>query len=128
MAHPNEELDRRGFDAFSKGDVDALRALFDQTPSGMRRAGGPCRVTTAAWTRSSATSLDNGATAGTFRVEFHDALANDEHTVAMYVARGEREGETLEDQSMLISHVRSGKFTETWQYFEDQYAGDEFLA
>jgi hypothetical protein len=46
----------------------------------------------------------------------------------MYVARGEREGETLEDQSMLISHVRSGKFTETWQYFEDQYAGDEFLA
>jgi hypothetical protein len=35
-------------------------------------------------------------TAGTFRVEFHDALANDEHTVAMYVARGEREGETLE--------------------------------
>jgi hypothetical protein len=29
---------------------------------------------------------------------------------------------------MLISHVRSGKFTETWQYFEDQYAGDEFLA
>ena len=60
--------------------------------------------------------------------QFHDALANDEHTVAMYVARSEREGETLEDQSMLISHVRSGKFTETWQYFEDQYAGDEFLA
>ena len=29
MAHPNEELVRRGFDAFSKGDVDALRDLFD---------------------------------------------------------------------------------------------------
>jgi ketosteroid isomerase-like protein len=29
MAHPNEELVRRGFDAFSKGDVDTLRALFD---------------------------------------------------------------------------------------------------
>jgi uncharacterized protein len=67
-------------------------------------------------------------TAGTFRVEFHDALANDEHTVAMYVARGEREGEILEDMSVLVSHVRNGKLTETWQYFEDQYAGDEFLA
>ena len=33
--------------------------------------------------------------------EFHDALANDEHAVAMYVARGEREGETLEDRSVL---------------------------
>jgi hypothetical protein len=38
-------------------------------------------------------------TAGTFGVEFHDALANDEHTVAMYVARGEREGETLETRA-----------------------------
>jgi ketosteroid isomerase-like protein len=30
MAHPNENLVRRGFDAFSKGDVDTLRELFDQ--------------------------------------------------------------------------------------------------
>jgi hypothetical protein len=37
--------------------------------------------------------------------QFHDALANDEHTVAMYVARSEREGETLEDKSVLVSHV-----------------------
>jgi uncharacterized protein len=29
MVHPNEELVRRGFDAFSKGDVDTLRELFD---------------------------------------------------------------------------------------------------
>jgi hypothetical protein len=31
---------------------------------------------------------------GTFRVEFHDVLANDEHAVALYVVRGEREGRT----------------------------------
>jgi ketosteroid isomerase-like protein len=28
MSHPNEELTRRGFDAFAKGDVDTLRKLF----------------------------------------------------------------------------------------------------
>ena len=28
MAHPNEELVRRGYDAFSRGDVDALRQVF----------------------------------------------------------------------------------------------------
>jgi hypothetical protein len=39
--------------------------------------------------------------AGAGDFEFHDALANDEHAVAMYVARGEREGETLEDRSVL---------------------------
>jgi hypothetical protein len=28
MAHPNEELTRRAYDAFSRGDVDTLRRLF----------------------------------------------------------------------------------------------------
>jgi hypothetical protein len=60
--------------------------------------------------------------------EFHDALANDEHAVAMYVARGEREGETLEDKSVLVSHVRSGRFAETWRYLRTSTRGDEFLA
>ena len=27
MAHPNEELARRGYDAFSNGDIDALRQV-----------------------------------------------------------------------------------------------------
>jgi ketosteroid isomerase-like protein len=30
MAHPNEELVRRAFDAFTKGDVDTIRELTDQ--------------------------------------------------------------------------------------------------
>jgi ketosteroid isomerase-like protein len=30
MAHPNEELLRRGYDAFSKGDVETLRQVFAQ--------------------------------------------------------------------------------------------------
>jgi ketosteroid isomerase-like protein len=67
-------------------------------------------------------------TGGSFRVELHDALANDEHAVALYVARGEREGRTLEDKSVLVSHVRNGKLAETWQHSGDQYAADEFLS
>ncbi len=30
MAHPNEELIRRGYDAFARGDMDTLRELFDR--------------------------------------------------------------------------------------------------
>jgi hypothetical protein len=29
---------------------------------------------------------------------------------------------------VLVSHVRNGRFVETWQYLEDQHAGDEFSA
>ncbi len=46
----------------------------------------------------------------------------------MYVSRGQREGRTLENKNVLVSHVRNGKLVETWQLSEDQYAVDEFLA
>jgi hypothetical protein len=49
-------------------------------------------------------------------------LDNNEHALAPYVACGEREGRTLEDRSVLASHVRIGKFVETWQHSEDWYA------
>jgi uncharacterized protein len=129
MAHPNEELVRRGFDAFSKGDVDTLRALFD--PDAVWHV--PGRSPLSGDHRGVDDILDFFArtmerTGGTFRVELHDVLANDEHAVAMYVARGERAGKTLEDKSVLVTHVRNGTFVETWQYSEDQYAADEFLS
>ncbi len=129
MAHPNEDLVRRGFDAFSKGDVDTLRELFEQDAVWHAPGRGPLS--------GDHRGVDEilgffartmELTAGTFRVELHDVLANDEHAVALYVARGEREGRTLEDKSVLVSHVRNGRLAETWTYFEDQYAGDEFLA
>jgi uncharacterized protein len=129
MAHPNEELVRRGFDAFSKGDVDTLRELFD--PDAVWHA--PGRGPQAGDHRGVDAILGFFArtmelTGGTFRVELHDVLANDEHAVSLYVSRGEREGRTLEDKSVLVSHVRNGKFTETWMYAEDQYVADEFLS
>jgi uncharacterized protein len=100
MAHPNEELVRKGFDAFSKGDLDTVRALFD--PDAVWHAPGRSRLS--GDHRGVDDILDFFArtmelTAGTFRVDLHDVIANDEHAVAMYVARGEREGRTLEDKA-----------------------------
>jgi uncharacterized protein len=67
-------------------------------------------------------------TGGTFRVELHDVLANDAHAVAIYVSRGQREGRTLDNKNVLVSHIRNGRLTEAWQLSEDQYAADDFLA
>ncbi len=129
MAHPNEELVRRGFDAFSKGDGDTLRELFDQdfvwhTPGRGPFAGEHCGVDAILSLFARTMEL----TGGTFRVELHAVLANEEHAVALYVAHANREGRTLEDRSVLVSHIRNGRFLETWQYSEDQYAADEFLS
>jgi hypothetical protein len=67
-------------------------------------------------------------TGGTFRAELHDVVANDDHAVAIYVSRAEREGRTLEDRNVLVIHVRNGKFAETWLLSDDQYAADEFFS
>ena len=55
MAHPNEELARRGYDAFSNGDIDALRWL-PTIQSCMSPAATLSQVTTKALTRCSAFS------------------------------------------------------------------------
>ena len=116
MAHPNEDLVRRAFDAFATGDVDTLRELTDQDAVWHT----PGRNLVSGYYRGQDEILGFFArvaelTGGTFRA-------------AIYVTRGEREGRTLENRTVLVSHVRNGKFTESWLMSDDQYAADEFFS
>ena len=129
MAHPNEEIVRSGFDAFAKGDVDTLRQLFDQDAvwhvPGRSPLSGDHRGMDAILGFLARTMELTG---GTFRAEVHDVVAHDEHAVAIYVTRGEREGRTLESRDVLVSHIRSGKLAEAWLLSADLYAVDEFFS
>ena len=129
MAHPNEELTRRGFDAFAKGDVDTLRELFDQDAvwyvPGRNQLSGDHRGVDAILGFFAKTMELSG---GTFRTEVHDVVANDDHAVTIYTTRGEREGRTLENRNVLVIHIRNGKLVETWLLSQDQYAADEFFS
>ena len=129
MAHPNEEIVRSGFDAFAKGDVDTLRQLFDQDAiwhvPGRSPISGDHRGLDAILGFLARTMELTG---GTFRAEVHDVVANDEHAVALYVTRGEREGRTLESRDVLVSHIRNGKLAEAWLLSADLYAVDEFFS
>ena len=129
MAHPNEEIVRSGFDAFAKGDVDTLRQLFDQDAvwhvPGRSPLSGDHRGMDAILGFLARTMELTG---GTFRAEVHDVVANDEHAVAIYVTRGERERRTLESRDVLVSHIRNGKLTEAWLLSTDLYAVDEFFS
>ena len=55
-------------------------------------------------------------------------MADDQHTVGLHLATGERGGRTLEDREILVFHIRDGKVVEVWQYIENQYAYDEFFS
>ena len=129
MTHPNEELVRRAFDAFAKGDVDTLRELTDQdavwhTPGRNLLSGDYRGIDEILGFFARVAEL----TGGTFRADLHDVVANDEHAVAIYVSRGEREGRTLENRNVLVQHIRNGKSVEAWTLSDNQYAADEFFS
>jgi ketosteroid isomerase-like protein len=67
-------------------------------------------------------------TGGTFSVEAHDVLANDDHVVDLLTVRGERDGKHLAEKVVLTAHVTDGKFAEVWVHATDLYALDEFFA
>jgi uncharacterized protein len=129
MGHPNEDLIRSGYDAFASGDMDTLRQVFAldavwHTPGRSLLAGDHRGIDAILGFFAQTMEL----TAGTFRAELHDVVAGDQHGVGLHLSRGERQGRTLEDRSVLVFHVRDGKATEVWQYVEDQDAFDQFLS
>ncbi len=128
MSHPDEELVRRGYDAFSKGDMQTLREVFHPDlvwhSPGRNQLSGDHRGVDAVLGFFGRTMELTG---GTFRVAVHDVVANDEHVVGLNSVAAERGGRTLRDTNTLVFHVRDGKATEVWQFWADQYAADEFF-
>ena len=99
MAHPNEDLVRRGYKAFGTGDIATLSELFADDI--VWHAGGRSPITGDYKGKDEVfgffAQLAERA-GGTFRIDIHDVLANDEHVVALVMATGEREGKTLNSQ------------------------------
>jgi len=125
--HPNEDLLRRGYDAFSRGDMATLRELI---------------ASDAVWHQPGTSPLAGhyeGIDAileyfmdlfqrseGTFKVELHDVLADDEHGVALQHATAQRSGKTWDSNDVIVFHVSDGKTTAAWFHPGDQYAFDAF--
>ena len=122
--HPNEDLLRREYDAFARGDVASLDDIFADDivyhVPGHNPFSGDHRGKEAVYELF---RLDRRAS---FRSEIHDILANDRHAVALTVVKGARQGRVLEDITVHVVHVVDGKITEAWFFPGDQAASDAF--
>ena len=129
MTHPNEDLVREGFEAFRRGDMDALQKQFTDDI----RYHVPGRSVISGDLEGTEQVLQMFArvfelTGGTFSFELHDVLANDEHAVALFTTRGERAGKQLNNNMIQAYHFRDGKVSEIWAHQFDDYAVDEFFS
>ena len=127
MAHPNEELVRRGYEAFGSGDMATLNELFADDivwhAPGRGQLSGTFRGKDEVFaTFQKVFEL----TGGSFKLDIHAILADDEHAVVLARGMGEREGKTLDDNSVQVFHIKDGKVTEQWLHPGDLYASDEF--
>lgn len=127
--HPHAAAARRGFDDFRRGDVSALLALFapdavwhvpgDNAMSGSYRGLeeiGPFLRRTRELTN------------GTYQVELLWAVADDDRLIALYRARGERDGRTLDIEQALFITVDDGRWREIRAQPLDEAAFDRFWA
>jgi uncharacterized protein len=128
MAHANEDLLKRGYEAFATGDMNTVLGIFGADI--VWHVGG-----------SNQTSGDYHGhqevmgffgklmelSGGTFHLEVHDILANDTHGVVLVTAHGERDGQTLAVREANIWHLAEGKATEFWAFPDSEAALDKFF-
>ncbi|MDO8613115.1 MAG: nuclear transport factor 2 family protein [Dehalococcoidia bacterium] len=125
--HPNAALLRKGYDAFAKGDTATLTDLFSEDVvwhlPGRNLISGEHKGRDAVFAVFAKTMELTG---GTFKIDLHDIVANDEHTVSLSRASASRQGKQLDLRGVDIYHIRNGKVTEWWSFNEDQRQDDEF--
>jgi uncharacterized protein len=125
--HPNVELTRRGYEAFAKGDLTMLSELIADDVTWHVNGAGPLSGTYRG--RDEVFSFFGRLaeeTAGTFRLDVHDVLANDEHAVVLCTLSASRGGKSIEVPVANVSHVRDGKVTEFWGATTDPQASIDF--
>jgi ketosteroid isomerase-like protein len=129
MAHPNEEVARSATEALSKGDMEGF--LSHHTDDVVVHFPG-----------RGAMAGDHRGKDGVARmfqqqmqildappeIENHDILANDDHAVILNTTRATRGGRTLQEDQVIVMHIKDGKISEVWLHFADQQALDEFAA
>ncbi len=127
--HPNAERLRKGYEAFDKGDIAALAEMFAEDVvwhvAGNNQISGEHRGKEAVFA-ALAKTLELPPLG--FKIELHDVLANDEHTVALTRATGSRQGKQLSSLDTDVYHMSNGKVTEFWSFAEDTKMADEFWA
>jgi len=128
--HANAAIVREGFDRFVLGDVAGFVGLFADdavwhVPGANAMAGNyRGRDEIIAFLRRTAE-----LTGGTYRVALLWVVADDEHTVAVYRAQGERDGgRALDIEQALLIELRDGRWADIRAQPLDQAAFDAFWA
>jgi ketosteroid isomerase-like protein len=126
--HPNEDLLRKGYEAFGKYDLETIQALFADDVvfhiPGKNPVSGDYKGKDEVFGFfAKMLTLSDG----TFKTEAHDVLANDTHGIVLAHNTAQREGKVpLDINETAIYHIDDGKVVEAWFFNASDYTDDEF--
>jgi ketosteroid isomerase-like protein len=128
MAHPNEDLVRKGYKAFGEGDMETLRSLF--APDAVHSVPGNSPLS------GDYKGVDEilgfygklfEVSGGTFKAELKSIkVEGDDTVVATHRASGQRDGKTLDQDENLTFTISDGTFTHLADDPSDLAAYDDF--
>jgi uncharacterized protein len=129
VAHPNEEIARSATEALSKRDMEGFLTHHADDVVVHFPGRGPMagdhrgKDGVAQMFQRQMQILDSPP-----EIDTHDVLASDDHAVVLNNVRASRGGKTLEQQQVVVMHIRDGKIAEVWLQFSDQQAMDEMAS
>jgi uncharacterized protein len=128
LSHPNADLLERAFSAFGRDALVVARTLADdiiwRVPGTNAMSGEYVgRDAVLRFLRQTMVLSD-----GTYRTALRYVVADDERVVAVYGARGEREGRTLDIDQALFCVIRDGRIADVTAVPFDFAAFDAFWA
>jgi uncharacterized protein len=126
--HPNVARIRDGYAAFAAADFAVLTDLFAEDL--VWHVGGRSQVAGDYRGRDAVFGMFGRLleiTQGSFHVDPHAVLADDEHGVALVTETASRDGQSIKVNGAHVFHLREGKVTEFWTASTDQYAFDELI-
>jgi ketosteroid isomerase-like protein len=124
----NLENLRRAYKAFSAGDMETIGGLIaDDTVwhiLGHSHLAGDYKGKDSVFGFLGTIMKETG---GTFRLEVHDVLANEGHSIGLVTERAEKDGKKWESRAVHVIHTDSeGRNKEFWAFQEDTAAADAF--
>jgi uncharacterized protein len=126
--HPNVARIRDGYAAFAKGDFAVLNELFAEDL--VWHVGGRNQLTKDYRGRDEVYGFFGRLmelTEGSFHLDLHAVLADDEHGVALVVSTASRGGKSVTTNEAHVFHLHDGWVTEFWDASTDQRAFDDLI-
>ena len=126
--HAGVERLRRGYEAFKSGDMATVRQLMAPDTIwhilGATSLAGDYKGIDAVFGFLGQLMQRSG---GTFKIDVHDILANDEHGVVLTNEHADNSGRKFEGRAVHVIHFDGdGRIKEFWGFQEDQAAAATF--